>query len=70
MKNSLYNDFRGPVNPFGQMGNFINQFNQFRSTFLGNPEAQVKQLLQSGQMSQEQFEQLGQMANQLKQFIK
>ena len=51
-------------------GNFLTQFNQFRSTFSGNPEAQVKQLLQSGRMSQEQFNQLAQTANQLQQLIK
>lgn len=61
---SLYNDFN--PNPMGKMGDFINQFNQFRSTFSGNPEAQVKQLIQSGRMSQEQFNQLAQTANMLR----
>lgn len=68
MNNSLFNDFNS--NPMNQMGNFINQFNQFRQTFMGNPEAQVKQLLESGRMSQAQFEQLAQTANQLRQLIK
>jgi len=68
MNNSLFNDFN--QNPMGQMGNFINQFNQFRQTFTGNPEARVKQMLQNGQMSQAQFEQLAQAANQLRQLIK
>ena len=68
MNNSLFNDFN--QNPMSQMGNFINQFNQFRSTFSGNPEAQVKQMLQNGQMSQAQFEQLAQTANQLRKLIK
>jgi hypothetical protein len=61
---SLYNDFN--PNPMGKMGDFINQFNQFRSTFSGNPEVQVKQLIQSGRMSQEQFNQLAQTANMLR----
>jgi hypothetical protein len=52
------------------MSNFISQFNQFRSMFNGNPETQVKQLLQSGRMSQEQFNQFAQTANQLQQLIK
>ena len=65
---SLYNDFN--PNPMSQMGNFLNQFNQFRSTFSGNPEQQVRQLIQSGRMSQEQFNQLAQTANQLYRFIK
>lgn len=65
---SLFNDFN--QNPMGQMGDFLNQFNNFRATFSGNPEAQVKQLLQSGRMSQEQFNQFAQTANLLRQFIK
>lgn len=68
MSNSLFNDFN--PNPMSQIGNFINQFNQFRSTFSGNPEAQVKQMLQSGRMSQEQFQQLSQMANQIMPLLK
>ena len=68
MNNSLFNDFN--PNPMNQMGNFINQFNQFRQTFMGNPEAQVKQMLQNGRMSQSQFEQLAKTANQLRQLIK
>lgn len=68
MSNSLFNDFN--QNPMGQMSNFINQFNQFRQTFMGNPEAQVKQMLQSGRMSQEQFQQLSQMANQIMPLLK
>ena len=65
---SLYNDFN--PSPKNNMGDFINRFNQFRSTFSGNPEAQVRQLLQSGRMSQEQFNQLAQTANQLRQLFK
>jgi len=65
---SLYNDFN--LNPMNKMGNFLNQFNQFRSTFSGNPEQQVRQLIQSGRMSQDQFNQLAQTANQLRQLLK
>lgn len=65
---SLFNDFN--PNPTNNMANLLSQFNQFRSTFSGNPEQQVKQLLQSSRMSQEQFNQLAQTANQLRQLIK
>jgi len=64
---SLFNDFNQPTN---NMTNLLSQFNQFRSTFSGNPEQQVKQLLQSGRMSQEQFNQFAQTANQLRQLLK
>ncbi len=65
---SLFNDFN--PNPTNNMANLLSQFNQFRSTFSGDPEQQVKQLLQSGRMSQEQFNQLAQTANQLRQLLK
>lgn len=70
--NSLFNDLQSTpsAQPLGQMGNFLTQFNQFRSNFVGNPEQQVKQLLSSGKMSQQQFEQIAQTANQLRQLIK
>ena len=64
---SLFNDFNQPTN---NMANLLSQFNQFRSTFSGNPEQQVKQLLQSGRMSQEQFNQFAQTANMLRKLIK
>lgn len=66
--NLLFNDFQ-PQQP-NQMNDFLTRFNQFKSTFTGNPEQQVKQLLSSGRMSQEQFNQFAQTANQLQKLIK
>lgn len=76
--NSLYNFFQPQSQPQPRsqtqmnnpMGNFLTRFNQFRSIFNGNAEQQVKQLLSSGKMNQEQFNQLAQTANQLRQLIK
>ena len=42
----------------------IQQFNQFRQSFHGDPEAEVKRLLQSGRMNQQQLNQLQSMASQ------
>ena len=56
-------------NTFGNMQNFMNQFNQFRNTFQGDPKQQVQQLLSSGKMSQSQFNQLSQMATQLQNML-
>lgn len=56
--------------PFGNMQNLANQFRQFQQTFKGNPQEQVQQLLNSGQMSQEQFEKLRGMAQQIQGFLK
>ena len=48
----------------------IQQFNQFRKNFNGNPQQAVMNLLQQGSMSNEQFQQLSQLAQQFKQFMK
>ena len=66
MSNPLLNMFNAPqVSPLGDISGMVKQFQQFKRSFNGNPEQQVKQLLASGQMSQAQYQQLSQMANQL-----
>lgn len=55
-----------PFQMFGNMQNFMTQFNQFRNTFQGDPRQQVQQLLQSGRMTQEQYNQLYAMAKQIR----
>ena len=60
--NPLFNMFGNQQGPFNDMNNVINQFNQFQSTFQGDPKQKVQELLNSGQMSQEQFNQLSSMA--------
>lgn len=52
------------------MPNFIQQFNQFKSIFKGDPKQQVQNMLNSGQMSQSQFNQLSQMATQIQKSLK
>ena len=49
---------------------FIARFNQFRQTINGDPRAQVQSLLNSGRVSQEQYNMAVQQANQLMKFIK
>jgi hypothetical protein len=58
------------LTPFNNMINLMNQFNQFKNNFKGDPRAQVQQLLNSGQMSQEQLNQLQNMAREFQQFLK
>ena len=48
----------------------IQQFNQFRKTFNGNPQQAVMNMLRQGMMSNAQFQQLAQMANQFQNFMK
>ena len=49
----------------GGMQNFMTQFNQFRQGFQGNPQQQVQQLLDSGKMTQQQFNELQAAAKQI-----
>lgn len=49
----------------GGFGKMVQAFQQFRASFRGNPKAEVEKLLQSGQMSQDQLNQLQAMANQI-----
>ena len=56
-----------PSNPM----NMIQQFAEFKRQFAGrDPQAMVQQLLQSGQMSQQQYDQLKQQAMELRQILR
>ena len=60
----MYNPFFGALgggNGFMQM---MQQFQQFKANFHGDPKAEVEKLLQSGKLSQAQLNQLQQMAKQ------
>lgn len=73
MANTLFNALSGaPVmpTPLGSFTNMMQQFNQFRSTFRGDPKAEVEKLLSSGQMSQQQFNQLQNAAQQFMQLMR
>lgn len=73
MGNSILNNRQSNV-PQGQNNAFdpqmIQQFNQFRKTFNGNPQQTVMNMLRQGMMSNAQFQQLAQMANQFQNFMK
>ena len=62
--NSLFNALGGG-NPLGQFGNMMKQFQQFRNTFKGDPRQQVQQLLNSGKITQEQYNRAVNMANEM-----
>jgi len=49
----------------GNMQNFMSQFNQFRQGFQGNSQQQVQQLLNSGRMNQQQYNELYAAAKQI-----
>ena len=57
-------------NPFGNMANMMSQFQQFKSNFQGDPRQKVQELINSGRMTQEQFNQLSQLAQQFQSFFR
>lgn len=62
MSNPLYGQFGGQQN--NGFSAFMNDFRRLQQT-VKNPRQEVERLLQSGAMSQSDFNRLGQMANQL-----
>ena len=66
MPNSLYNNF-GSQDKVSQM---INEINNFKKNFNGDPRAEVEKMMKNGQLSQEQFNQYAQIANELAKYIR
>ena len=66
MPNPLYNQY-GPQNGISKM---INEINNFKNNFHGDPRAEVEKMMQNGQLSQADFNQYAQMANELCKYIK
>ena len=62
MNNSLFRMFGATQNP---MAEFMNEFNQFKNSFKGDPKAEVEKMMKNGQLSQEEFNRYAQMANQI-----
>lgn len=68
MPNPLFNALGGNnmPNPFSEI---IRQAEEMQKTFQGNPREEVQKLLNSGAMSQSQFNALSQQAQQIMQFM-
>lgn len=66
MSNSLYNQFGRQNNPLEQLAQ---QARDFRKQFSGNPRQEVERLLQTGAMSQQDFNRYSQIAQQVAQFM-
>ena len=63
MPNPIYDQFGGQQNNNG-FSAFMNDFRRLQQT-VKNPKQEVERLLQSGAMSQQDFNRFGQMANQI-----
>ena len=68
MINPLYTQMGGGM-PSNGMAQMIQRFNQFRQTFNGDPRQQVQNLLNSGRVSQEQYNNAVQMAQQMQRIM-
>ena len=60
MSNPLFSMMGGQI-----MNPMVQRFQQFQRMFKGNPQQQIQQLLNSGKVSQAQYNQAVQMANQM-----
>ena len=65
MNNTLF----GMMQNMNTMGGLMQRFQQFQQMFKGDPRQQVQQLLNSGRVSQSQYNQAVQMAQQLQQML-
>ena len=53
----------------GQMNALMQRFQQFKQSFTGDPRQQIQKMLNSGQITQQQYDRAVQMANQLRQML-
>lgn len=67
MANPLFNMYGNSMPP--GMEQIIQQARAFKQQFNGDPRQEVQRLLNSGEMSQEQFNQLSQQTQQILRFM-
>lgn len=70
MSNPLFNTLGGGMLQGNGPMQMIQQFMQFKQNFKGNPKEEVQKMLQSGKISQQQLNQVQQMAGQFQHMLK
>ena len=70
MSNPLFNALGGVLPQGNGPMQMIQQFMQFKQNFKGDPKAEVQKMLQSGKISQQQLNQVQQMAGQFQRMLK
>ena len=70
MSNPLFNVLGGGLPQGNGPMQMIQQFMQFKQNFKGDPKAEVQKMLQSGRISQQQLNQVQQMAGQFQNMLK
>ena len=68
MANPFFNALGGQQTVNNGFSNFMSEFQRLQQT-VKNPKQEVERLLQSGAMSQNDFNRFGQMANQVVQMM-
>lgn len=68
MANPLFQALGGGMNP--QFQNLMQRFQQFKSTFQGDPQQEVQKMLQSGKITQQQLNQAQSLAQQFQMLMK
>ena len=70
MSNPLFNALGGGMPQGNGPIQMMQQFMQFKQNFKGDPKAEVEKMLQSGRISQQQLNQVQQMAGQFQNLLK
>ena len=70
MSNPLFNALGGGMSQGNGLLQMVQQFMQFKQNFKGDPKAEVEKMLQSGKISQQQLNQVQQMAGQFQHMLK
>ena len=70
MSNPLFNVLGGGMPQGNGPMQMIQQFMQFKQNFKGDPKAEVQKMLRSGRISQQQLNQVQQMAGQFQNLLK
>ena len=68
MANPLFQALGGGMNP--QFQNLMQRFQQFKSTFQGDPQQEVQKMLHSGKITQQQLNQAQSLAQQFQMLMK
>ena len=67
MGNPIYNMLNKNTN--SGSNNILQRFQQFRQSFRGNPQQQIQELLNSGKVTQRQYDQAVQQAKALQKML-
>lgn len=65
MSNPIYNQMKGA----GNQGGLLQRFMQFKNGFSGNAQQQVQNLLNSGRITQDQYNKAVQQAKELQKML-